>query len=280
MRDAPAGYLLDSDDPITIRENTIWDPVTKSMQIKGGFYGPVHTNQAYTYNWISMEDEILSRGSPANTLDESQHDRWEPYTGVLQVDRATKIFGVIVPGTVLVFNPGVDFQYAPRGYFWYLNWSPPGSEPGLGSLYDVTNQAFGSTFNAFHSAANSKDLAFAPGGVASAQQGPTTFSEGSDYTTSSQAFIDWNVPPSIKEPNGGQDYNVRFITHSPIHVFGNMTYAGAAPKLRYKHEHFMSNGAPLYQQSHGHNNIIGADLAANMISNNPGPGYDGANPGT
>lgn len=266
--DGPAGYLIDTNDALVVRENTLWNPTAMSNQVVSGWYGPVHTNSNYLFYWESLNDETLTRGNPANTAELSASNRMAPYGGVLQIDKGSQWVGGIQ-----LYQPGTDLNFTPYGFYWFVNWSKPGSEPSPGQTYTVNfappNGAAPATVT--KGSANGSD--FLPGattsGASSIVRGATTYSAANDYAINSQAYIDWS--PTGLEPSSGTQYKVRHIAHQPIAIFGKMTYSGGASQFRYRHEHAVSGASwPLYQAGHAHSNVAGAAFSTNAVTD-----YDG-----
>lgn len=253
--DGPSAYLIDSTEPLVIKSS-------------GQFYGPIHTNDQFTFYWDSLDDETLNRSPTANTADMGNFS----HQNVLQVDRRGF--------TADVYTPGVDYNFTPHGVWWYLDWAPAGLEPALLSTYQAVRLPGSITENVIrgivpgappYNQPNGEDWMpnGGPAGLSSVTQGATTYVQGTHFNYISHNFVDWS--PAGDEPGSNDDYEIRYISHQPTQIFGEMSYAGSAPALKYRHEH-VANGAPwpLYQMGHPHTNILGANLALNTVSD-----YDG-----
>lgn len=308
--EGPSGYMLESNASIQVTASSKWDPMSWKLLPKGSFYGPMHTNERYEFEWSSFDTEEVEKGSVANTADKLSRER--PYWGILMDD-----IGVQGGTTPRLFQPGTDpvasdVTYMPFGKVWEINWSAAGAEPAVGSTYEVfftgspsvnpydvcyilgvspcepENYLLDSTL-VVHAAANGKDYAVNPlfqpyinGPITAIKQGATTYQPGTDVTATSPGLMDWRlfdkdfnyIGPGEAELPSGSEYNVRYIAHSPITVFEKMTYSNGQPIYRYWHEHLMTSTWPYWQVGHGHGNVAGADLSVNSTAVGVDPGYD------
>ncbi|MEZ0374038.1 MAG: hypothetical protein ACAI44_33415, partial [Candidatus Sericytochromatia bacterium] len=286
----PSGYMLESNQTIQVKAATEWDPTSWSYTTLGGFYGPMHTNEHYDFEWESSDTTSgqyqVTKGA-ANGVDLAPPSR--PFWGLLLSDIGVQ-WNIASPR---LYSPGVDLTYFPYGKFWMIDWSLPGPEPAAGTNYTVTFRRPDNTTQTVSltkGAANGMDFPISPlnvpfedGPIVGINQGGTPYTNGVSYTTRTDNLIDWKVvdPNTMNIINNGASetvpgnvYRARYINHAPIRVYEKMTYSNTAPVYRYWHTHAMTSGWPYYQAGHGHNNVMGADFSVNSTAAGADPGYD------
>lgn len=288
--EGPSGYMLESNQTIQVKASTEWDPVNWIYSTMGGFYGPLHTNEHYDFEWESLDstngDYQVTKG-PNNGVDLAVPSR--PFWGLLMADIGVQ-WNIVSPR---LYAPGTDLTYFPYGKFWIVDWAPGGPEPTAGSTYTVTFRKPDSSLQSISmtkGAANTMDFPISPlnvpfevGPIVSVTQGATTYAPGTSYTTRTDNMIDWKVVDPVtmtvinngaSETVTGNSYRARYISHAPIRVYEKMTYANDPPIYRYWHNHAMTSGWPYYQAGHGHNNVLGANFSVNSTAVGADPGYD------
>lgn len=286
----PSGYMLESNQTVQVKASTEWDPTNWVYSTMGGFYGPMHTNEHYDFEWESLDstsgDNLVGKG-PADGVDIAPPGR--PFWGLLLADIGVQ-WNIVAPR---LYTPGTDLTYFPYGKFWIVDWAPGGPEPAPGSNYTVTFRKPDMTLVSItmtKGTANSMDFPISPlnvpfevGPIVSVNQGATTYAAGSSYTTRTDNMIDWKVVNPVtmtvinngaSETVPGNTYRARYISHSPIRVYEKMTYSNDPPVYRYWHTHAVNSGWPYYQAGHGHGNVLGADFSVNSTAAGADPGYD------
>lgn len=284
--EGPSGYMLESDANILVESATDWDSTANDYVTLGGFYGPMHTNEQYEFQWESLATDTVNKGTHDGTDFLPTH---RPFWGLLMTDIGVQ-WNLAAPR---LYTSGTDLTFTPFGKFWAIDWSPPaGNEPSPGTNYTVTFQKSDGTTQSVSmtkGAANTKDFAPNPFNVpfefslvSQVRQGATIYTYSNDFNLSSDHVITWQVfdpntgnwiSNGAGEPVQNADYRARYISHSPIRVYDNMTYSGSAPLYRYWHTHAMDSNWPYYQAAHGHTDVVGADFSVNSVSGDPG--YDG-----
>ncbi len=276
--DGPAGYMLESNDAISIGANNEWDNAAFTFKNYGGFYGPIHTNQNFTFQWESEDskygDYRVNRGSSANTTDFQVAQR--PFWGVLMNDIGVQ-YNVTSPR---LYIPGPDFAYTPYAKYFLIDWAPPGPEPATTSTYTVTfrksdgtlvtqnlTRGTGGMPPSMDVIASPFNTPFEVGSIIEIKQGATIYPTTA-VTVRSDNLIDWgleNPANGGSEPGATNEYRVRYISHAPVQIHDKMTFSGTAPVYKYRHTHAWGAGWPLYQGSHGHGNVMGANLTGISI---------------
>lgn len=160
--EGPSGYMLESDEDMVIAANTEAHPDTGSIFNTGGFYGPVHTNSRFIFEWESGDAsgvqpqnvEIIEKGdsfdpnrfaeSVARTFrDESMLFR--PFLGVLMAHRnnisaSNDDYDDLCTPRLLsppeIFELGTEFQHWPYFKEVEIKWTGA-PQPALGSTYEI-----------------------------------------------------------------------------------------------------------------------------------------------
>lgn len=298
--EGPSGFMLESNADIMVNASTEWDGGGFDYITLGGFYGPMHTNEQFKFQWESLPSDM-------HTITKSGTNGWDfdqtvplpsrrPYWGVLMAEKGCQ--GAFCPAPRM-YQPGIDLTYIPFGQWFNVSWSSlAGIEPTSGSNYSVDfllSDGSTQTVTVNRGAPNGNDFFKAPftspfvtGKIAQVYQGGTIYQylnlPNDDYNWATDNLLVWQIldPNNLStlslganEPNNAQPYRAVYIAHSPIRIYENMTYSGTGPSYEYWHTHVMDSNWPLYQVAHGHSDVVGADLDTNTISNVPGPGYDG-----
>lgn len=295
----PSGYMLESDESMQISANSVFSKgSTWGFTSYGGFYGPVHTNENFSFQWESEDHNEASptgvKGSytitkgPKNTADmvgdpspwtSVDNGQMRPFWGILMTD-----IGTIT--TPRLRFPGVNYDYKTYGEIFHINWGA-GLRPANGSTYTVSFRKPNGTIQNVSVVRNpaihpNKDFVLSPlhtpyevGPISNVTQGATTFTAGlsQDYTYSNHHDLLWNAygtAPYADEYDPGDTYRARFISHSPIRIQNEMSYSGGSPEYKYRHTHAMDSNAPTYQVAHGHNDFVGINLGTAAITD-----YDG-----
>lgn len=292
----PSGYMLESDEKMQISANSLFKfgASTWGFESYGGFYGPVHTNENFVFQWESEDENeasptgvkglyTISKG-PKNTADTVgtpwagvDNNKMRPFWGVLMTD-----IGAIT--TPRLRSPGLNYDYKTFGSIFHITWGA-GLRPANGSTYTVSFRkpnGMDQTVTVVRDAGihPNKDFVLSPlytpyevGPISNIVQGATNFTGGVDFTYATNHDFLWNAfgsPPHSDEYDPGDVYRARFISHTPIRIQNKMSYSGSSPQYAYRHTHPMDSNAPTYQASHGHNDVVGINLNAAAITD-----YDG-----
>lgn len=289
----PSGYMLESDEVMQISANSVYNLSSWSFESYGGFYGPIHTNDHFVFQWESEDhNEASPTGKKGNyTITKGAKNTadlvggttpWpgvdnnsiRPFWGVLMTD-----IGTIT--TPRLRYPGVNYDYKTFGEIFHITWV--GTRPADNTTYSVNFRKPNGTIQSVavnRTAGVNKDYVLSPlytpyeiGPIVSINQGPTFYSGGTSFTYVTHHDFLWNAfgsAPHADEYDPGDVYRARFISHSPIRIQNEMSYSGGSPEYKYRHTHAMDNNGPTYQVSHGHNNFVGINLDAAAITD-----YDG-----
>ncbi len=303
--EGPSGYMLESNTSMQIGTSSNYNPDSGRIEAFGGFYGPVHTNENFKFVWES-KDKHAGNDYPGNYVVRKYNDNQfdsvfpnEPARGLSSPPLYNDYFWRRPFWGVLMADLGAQYSTAPRireenndfGYLTYgrifkIMWNPSESPPPSGASYDVffrkpdgTNAVVTATRSGTlvdeniqsplmaDSSLSSKSEAWPLVGIEYAGTTYPNDSSNVKYYANSAHYIGWDYDTgTVREFSPSERYRVRFISHSPIEIHNEMTYAGGAPEYRYYHTHPMTSSWPFYQTAHGHTNLLGADLAANTTS--------------
>lgn len=297
----PSGYMLESDEKMQISTNMAYDRTQAKLVAYGGFYGPVHTNQNFKFVWESDDthdgnshpgDYVIEKTNN-NALDEiypgegvyTNRALWErPFWGILMADLGVQhLTAPRIRGES--DGPGLEnYIYIPYGRYFKVTWNA-GMGPPPGAQYTAY-------FSRPHPqpAASSAPITRGTGAIDQGIPSPITaetsllyrseawplelieyggfdYIAGTHFTANSAHLMAWNAyGDTSREFGSGEMYRGRFISHSPIKIHEKMSYSGASPNYLYYHTHPVSVNWPYYQVAHKHDNIVGADLATNSVS--------------
>ncbi|MBF2052410.1 MAG: hypothetical protein IGS03_02970 [Candidatus Sericytochromatia bacterium] len=316
--DGPSSFMLESHEDIVVASNSEWNNSTGLFEPQGGFYGPMHTNGKFTFQWDSSADDPDLPGNvdivQRRTFHSLRHNAasfinyrdelglLRPFWGVLMAHRnnvsaSNDTYADLCTPRLLsppkMYSVGTNFQHLPFFKIAEIRWAA--SPPAVGSTYQVvfrrTRDGQEQTVNVVRGhlgagaqsdvVTNPFNVPFEHAGIVDIRQGGSSFPPASvnvwvNGTTDWVHFdgTNWVLTTGTNKPTDNYHYCVRYIDHSTINIHEQMTYAGAAPDYRYWHEHPAGESMfSLNQAAHGHTDVMGAELAANSISGDPG--YDG-----
>lgn len=269
----PAGYMLESDEAISIGANSLFNLASFTYQNFGGFYGPIHTNENFNFQWESedTDDGLYKLTKKGQNLIDFDRLRTRPFWGLLLAEQGTQ--GVPTPR---LRYPGDKYYYSNFGEFFNVSWLGA-NRPANTDVYTVTFQAQNGTYLNVNVTRGStgdpnidygipaptvlEPVPFEMSRIVQIKKGATVYTGGVDYSWECPHVFSWGYNGEVaQEFNTNSVYNARYISHSPVFIHDKMTYSGAAPSYFYRHTHAWDSGWPLYQASHGHANVMGADL--------------------
>ena len=168
----------------------------------------------------------------------------------------TDLFTFLVKQNTITYNYLTDYQLQNIGNNWYLHWEATSRPCGS---YIIQH---GNGTSSFTEDCRDKMLP-------EVTQNTTNYSINNDfylmpYGNPQQWYLYWYPPDPAKEPAKWTDYNVRYLPHDSVGIYGPLSYSGSAPSLNYYHQH-RAAGTSIWpwRGNHGHTDVWGATLATN-----------------
>ncbi|PKL77693.1 MAG: hypothetical protein CVV27_04810 [Candidatus Melainabacteria bacterium HGW-Melainabacteria-1] len=173
----PSGYLLESNANILLTSNTEWNALNGQFTNYGGFYGPIHTNERFEFEWASLVGsqyqsfpfgsnqgigpnaadlrlEVAQRGNyraarPSQPFQLANVDEMltsRPFWGLLMafrngVSAGNSDYNDLCQPRLLsspqIYDPSRDYTYFPYYRIIEVKWTGTAPQPAVGSSYTL-----------------------------------------------------------------------------------------------------------------------------------------------